>query len=373
MRKNQRNLLLLGGALSSYTFDLFESIATLAAVDVRFVHSPLDGLPSFQHESTKNRASNSLCWQDAALWRISKFIRDPPPDAVFVYGNRPRARMMAALASLPSKTPLFYAADTNICDLAQQPARTFARHIGCVPMVRRATAAMSLGLTNQLAMRALGFQRIVDLPVYAVDFAALDTAAGVSGAANGSSGADSEIVVLIVARLTPVKNLPGFVGALARDSKLTRRMRLIIAGEGPDRSALEEIQRCQPNLRMDLLGPVDRRGIGKLLRRADVLLLPSLLEPWGIVVVEALGMGLPVVATPAVGAAVSLAGYTGAVLLSDSAEPASIVTTMHRFFDQRTRLTAAARECVPHIRKHYDRLAVAKETIRLVYGDRCNE
>jgi hypothetical protein len=93
--------------------------------------------------------------------------------------------------------------------------------------------------------------------------------------------------------------------------------------------------------------------------------LPSLVEPWGIVVVEALRMGLPVIATPAVGAAVSLAGYSGAITLTKVTEPDSIVAAVHRFI---TRLGRAAHESIPFVRSHFDRIAVARETIRLIYG-----
>jgi glycosyltransferase involved in cell wall biosynthesis len=277
--------------------------------------------------------------------------------------------MNLALGLIPPATPVFYAADTNIVDLARRPGMTLGRRLACAPTAARATAALSLGLTNRLALQALGFRRTIDVPAYAVDFAALDAAA--TGVETHSSGIhDDEIVVLIIARLTPVKNLPGFIAAFANESDLAQDIRLIIAGEGPDRGAIEKIQRSSPSLKLELLGPVPRQSIGALLRRADALLLPSLVEPWGIVVVEALGMGIPVIATPTVGAAVSLAGYTGAILLSDSTEPHSVTSALRRFVAHRSNLAATARECVPYIRARYDRLAVAGETIRLVYGDR---
>jgi glycosyltransferase involved in cell wall biosynthesis len=354
----------MGGTLSGFTFDLFDTIASLGEIDVRFLYSPIDGLPSFQHENTVGRARNRLWWKDASWRQIRRFVRVPSADAVFVYGNRPRVKMNVALAQIPRNVPVFYVADTNITDLMLQPAKTLMRHLACLPIARRATAALSLGLTNHLAMRALGFDKIVELPVCVVDFATLDAAVGQAEPRKPSD----EMVVLVVARLAAVKNLPGFVGALARQLDLSQRIRLIIAGEGPDRPTLEEIKRCFPNLKMQLLGAVGREEIGALLGRADVLLLPSLVEPWGIAVVEALGMGLPVIATPAVGAAVSLAGSTGGILLSDSAEPLSILQAIRRFLDRRSELARAASQCAPYIRSRYDRVEVAKEAIRLVYG-----
>ena len=371
MKTQGRNWLLLGGELSGYTFDLFETIASLGGIDIRILYNPLDGLPSFQHERSGGRASNRWWWKDTGWSQMREYIRTPAPDADFLYGNRPRVKMNLALAMIPSATPVFYAADTNIIKLVGRPGITLGRRLACAPIAARATAALSLGLTNRLALQALGFRRTVDVPAYAVDFAALDaTATEVEAHALGTH--DDEIVVLIIARLTPVKNLPGVIAAVAKEPDLARGIRLVIAGEGPDRGALEQIQRSSPGLKLDLLGPIPRQGIGTLFRRADALLIPSLADAWGIVVVEALGMGIPVVATPTVGAAVSLAGYTGAILLSDSTEPCSVTAALRRFVAQRTQLTTAARECVPYIRAQYDRIAVAEKTVRLVYGDRCS-
>jgi glycosyltransferase involved in cell wall biosynthesis len=311
---------------------------------------------------------NRLHWKEASWLQIRRFVRTPSPDAVFVYGTRPLANIDFALAQIPSAVPVYYAADTNIVDLAQRPALTIGRRLACAPIAGRSTAALSLGITNRLALQALGFRRTIELPVYAIDFAALDAAAA-SIDVGCSKTRDGEIVILIVARLTPVKNLPGFVGALANESDLLGRIRLVIAGEGPDRASLQEIQNRSPSLRMELLGPVSRQSIGAVFRRADALVLPSTVEPWGIVVVEALGMGLPVVATPAVGAALSLAGYTGAVLLSTDTEPQSVLAALHRYVEKRGLLATVARESMSYIRAHYDRLTVAKAMLRLVYGE----
>ena len=119
---------------------------------------------------------------------------------------------------------------------------------------------------------------------------------------------------------------------------------------------------------MELLGAVPRPNLGALFRRADALLLPSLTEPWGIVVVEALGMGLPVIATPAVGAAVSLATTSAAILLSADCHPQSVVAAVRRFLEKQSGMTKAARDTASVIRSRFDRIAVAKATLRLVYG-----
>jgi glycosyltransferase involved in cell wall biosynthesis len=77
---------------------------------------------------------------------------------------------------------------------------------------------------------------------------------------------------------------------------------------GPDseglRSALEAVAReCGVADRVQFAGAVDAAKREALLERASLLVLPSVSENFGNVVVEALAHGCPVVVTPGVGAA----------------------------------------------------------------------
>ena len=358
----RRSWLLLGGPLSGYTFDLFKTVSKLRDIDVRFLHDPIDGLPSFEHEATAGRPANCLWWKNGGVAEIRRFVREPRPEAVFIYGTQPRVKMNLALRFIPVSTPIYYAADSNVMSLALHARRAIAQRLALIPLAKRATAALSLGLTNRLAMQAMGFERVVEVPVYAVDFAVLD-----AGAPRPATDSD-EVAILVIARLATVKNLPAVVTALVQHPDLLSRVRLVIAGEGPDRGALEALQKQHPQLKLELLGAVSRQDLGALLRRSDALLLPSLEEPWGIVVTEALGMGIPVVASPTVGAAVSLAGSTQAILISDSIHPQSVVESIRTFIERRKAITSAAQASQAQVRARYDRQAVAQALIALVEG-----
>jgi len=362
---DRRNWLVLAAELSGYTYDLFETVSTLGGVDVRLLCSPLVPQSSFQHEQAKRSSGSCLWWETAGWSEIANFVRDPPPDAIFVYGNRPRLKMAYALVLAPRSVPTFYAADTNIAALHPAGWKTYARRFASIQVAMRAKAALSLGGSNRQALQALGFPRIIDLPVYAVDFDALDL-----GAKRGSEQSEAHtgrLNLLIIARLVPEKNLPAFVSALAADPVLRKRVRLTIAGEGPDRPALESLKRRAPDLRVDLLGAVPRANIGSLFTLADALLLPSRFEPWGIVVVESLGMGLPVIASPVVGAAASLADATQAVVLARSADPQDMLAAIQTFLSRQPEFSSCAGAAMPDIRSRYGRQAVAQAHLELVY------
>jgi glycosyltransferase involved in cell wall biosynthesis len=95
---------------------------------------------------------------------------------------------------------------------------------------------------------------------------------------------------------------------------------LWIAGEGPLDGLVASAASADPRIR--LMGYADGEGLADLYRQADVLVVPSLYEPWGLVVHEGLAWGLPVIVTDEVGAADDLIdhGVNGYVVPPGSAE-----------------------------------------------------
>jgi glycosyltransferase involved in cell wall biosynthesis len=92
---------------------------------------------------------------------------------------------------------------------------------------------------------------------------------------------------LCVGSLTERKNVLRLARAFARHGEGT----LVFLGEGPLRGALEG----RPGIR--LVGAVPHERIPRWLAAADVVCQPSLVEPFGLVTLEALACGRSVVAT----------------------------------------------------------------------------
>lgn len=102
-------------------------------------------------------------------------------------------------------------------------------------------------------------------------------------------------VVLAVGRLDKQKDFPMLVRAfrLVRDARMAR---LMILGEGPDRSRIESAIR-DLRLTEDVALPGFETNPYRFMRRAAVFALSSAWEGFGVVLVEALAIGLPVVST----------------------------------------------------------------------------
>ena len=100
-------------------------------------------------------------------------------------------------------------------------------------------------------------------------------------------------IVLAVGRMVPEKGFSTLIEALALTRPTTR---LVLLGDGPDRPALEARA-----VELGIRDRIDFRGYQPepwpAYREAKMLALPSWTEAFGNVLVEALGHGLPVVAT----------------------------------------------------------------------------
>jgi glycosyltransferase involved in cell wall biosynthesis len=100
-------------------------------------------------------------------------------------------------------------------------------------------------------------------------------------------------VILGIGRLVPQKDFPTLIRAFAR---LEIPARLIILGEGAERAALEAMVRdLKLDERVRLPGHVP--NIFAWLGRADLFVLSSRWEGFGMVLIEALGCGTPIVST----------------------------------------------------------------------------
>jgi glycosyltransferase involved in cell wall biosynthesis len=81
---------------------------------------------------------------------------------------------------------------------------------------------------------------------------------------------------------------------------------LTLAGEGPLRRSLQDSLSPKAAARSHFLGFQDVAALPTIFRHADVFLLPSRHDGWGVVINQALAAGLPIISTTAVGAALDL-------------------------------------------------------------------
>jgi glycosyltransferase involved in cell wall biosynthesis len=181
----------------------------------------------------------------------------------------------------------------------------------------------------------------------------------------GSLGVEVERdtpVLLYVGRFTEVKRIPLLIEAYERARPgFTRRAPLVIVGGFPNEFEGERPQDAiaRTGARdVHLTGWHDHEELPRILNAADVLVLPSVREQFGQVIVEAMACGLPAIAVDAYGPAEIVDhGETGWLVEPDDvcSLTNALVEAVNRPAERRRRGANAAREA--HARYAWPALA----------------
>jgi glycogen(starch) synthase len=177
---------------------------------------------------------------------------------------------------------------------------------------------------------------------------------------------DDEILVLYVGRLDPEKGLRTLAEAALASAAVDARLRFLIAGTGREEPWLREaLAPLGPRARF--VGYVAGEALALLYRAADIVVIPSLYEPFGLVALEAMqSMAAVVVARSGGLAEIVRDGEDGLLFPpGDSSALADAICRLAREGVVRRKLGLAA---AAHVRRDFDWSSVARRT-RSVYEE----
>jgi glycosyltransferase involved in cell wall biosynthesis len=176
----------------------------------------------------------------------------------------------------------------------------------------------------------------------------------------------SEATILFLSRLNYKKGCSHLLHALRALKDRGVRARLVFAGSG-DEAYVRSLHQLRDQL--DIVGRVHFVGLVKgaekisLYQNADVFALPTSQENFGMVLVEALASGTPLVTTKGTDIWSDLQKSGGAKIVDQSATAfADAIETMIRNPEQRVAMGAAAR---PWVFKTYDEMNLGARYIRM--------
>ena len=222
---------------------------------------------------------------------VLRELRRFRPDSVAVGGWNQPAFWVALAYCRARRIPLLVWIESTARD-ARSEARPLA--LARAAMVRGASGAYVPGTAAADYARSLGVELVETAP-NAVDASIFERAAVDRSERNGCT-------FLYVGRLDREKGLGTLLEAF-RDVP----GELVLVGEGADEERLRGL--AGESVRFE--GPKERDELIAYYRDADVFVLPSHSEPWGMVLNEAAAAGLPLVATEESGAAQDLIDGNG--------------------------------------------------------------
>jgi glycosyltransferase involved in cell wall biosynthesis len=248
--------------------------------------------------------------------RLARLMRRESPDLIHAHEAIPSA--LAGAAKRIARTPaalLFHRHHVAVDGAQRRFSQLASRWSDRTIAVSAAAAAGATGIDGVSEARVcVALNGVPDHPPIADrDLREVEAELGI---------APQALVLLVVARLRTAKGVPTMLAALERAKVEDGKVVAVIAGDGPERPAIEsEIRRR--NLQQRVVCAGYQEDVAPLFARAQVVLVPSHDEPFGLVAVEAAAAQTPVVAS-AVGGLVEIVrdGYTG--LLVPPRDPASL-------------------------------------------------
>jgi len=238
---------------------------------------------------------------------LPKLIRRSHVDALLVHGYTCPSHWLAYATAVSSRIPYLLRGESRSERADRHSAKLLVKRTLLRPLVRRAGACLAIGAENRQFYRSYGAHpdRIFFAP-YSADtdrFAESGATGQVrKGIMMEGLGLDPDLpVILFAAKLQPWKRPTDVVMAM---DKLETPANLIVIGDGPLRPEIDQLAARRPWMRT--LGFVNQGEIAEWYGAADLFILPSSREPWGVAVNEAMAAGAIPVVSDAVGCAVDL-------------------------------------------------------------------
>jgi len=135
--------------------------------------------------------------------------------------------------------------------------------------------------------------------------------------------------IIWVGRMVPIKNLPLLLRAITILEQENFPAEYWIVGDGPERESSEHTVRTAGLRQVKFWG--FRQDIPQLLARCDLFVFTSLNEGFGLVIIEAMACGLPIVG-PAVGGTPDLINENNGILIPSDDAPALAAAIRHLAF-----------------------------------------
>ena len=172
--------------------------------------------------------------------------------------------------------------------------------------------------------------------------------------------------ILTVARLHPNKGLIYLLQAMTQIIEDHPCLRLVIIGRG---SLEKQIRELIHQLKLEkhvvlLTDPIPNEEMSKIYPGCDIFVLPSIKEPFGRVLLEAMACGKPVVATK-VGGPLDIVedGRTG--YLVDKANPNQLAARISEFLQDRNKIRSFGRAGRERVVKRFDWKKIAKRYVKI--------
>ena len=281
-----------------------------------------------------NPVNARIHWDLIALRRIKQLIRQFTPDVIHTHLSR--ATWLGGHAGAALAVPVTATTHNNI-------KMKYCRNVDCFTV----TAAHQ---GRYLESQGINPNYITQIPNFS-RFEAIDAAAAIER---------QPPVFISYGRMVRKKGFDVLLKAFALYLREVPEGHLIIGGDGPDKPVLMQlIADAGIGANVEMAGWVDE--VPDFLARGDVFVLPSRDEPFGIVVLEAMALGKPVISSLAQGPAEVLDEQSAYLVAIDDAQ--ALAAAMLALGQDVQGAMARATRALSNYKQHYTAAAVVPRYI----------
>jgi len=224
------------------------------------------------------------------MWRITRVNRAEPLDVINFHYIAPHGAAVVA-ASFLSRTPtvLSLVGRSDVVHLLPQPRRWWARRV--------IAAATLVAPNSAFYLRGEASPGQTSIIPYGVDVSEFNPSRRSTAIRDVLGIGDGDTMLLCVQRLADVKRVDLLLRILTRVLGRHPGVILVVVGQGPEQErlmALADELGVAGNVRFT--GYLDSERLPDYYASADVFVFHSMLETFGIVFIQAMASGLPIVA-----------------------------------------------------------------------------
>jgi glycosyltransferase involved in cell wall biosynthesis len=326
----------------------------------------IDLLDGYEYRFLKNVSKRpGFNFNGCSTPELGSVLDARPYDAFLVNGWNVRSYWQAMRACWARQIPLILRGDSHLLK-ASHATRQFAKRIVFGRWVRRCAAFLTVGTLNEELFEYYGADPTRFFPVrHFVDnawFAARASSESTHLAElrtrwNVSEGA---LVVLFAGKFVDVKRPMDAIAAVEQCRH--PRLHLLMVGDGPLRRACEQYV-LDRDLPVSFAGFLNQQSMPDAYALADLLVLPSAAETWGLVVNEAMACGIPALVSDRVGCAPDLIveDQTGATFPVGNVS--ALAQLLRTYASDPLRARLQGERAIAHIAP-YNKAAAAAQTLK---------
>jgi glycosyltransferase involved in cell wall biosynthesis len=361
----RRRLVILTEIISPYRIPLFNALAQHTEVDLHvvFLAETDPGLRQWQIYKEEIHFSHQILpsWRrrvgkyNALLNRgVGRALAKAAPDVILCGGYNYVASWQSLIWARRRKIPFFLWSESTEQDQRRGQALV---ELMKNKFLSKCAGFVVPGRSAQEYLRALKINedRIFTAP-NAVDNDLFSRAAAV--ASQNAAGCRQELALpvryfLFAGRLVREKGVFELLSAYAKlDESMRRQIGLVFVGDGASRQQLEKAAAAISPGTIRFAGFAQRDQLATYYALAEMLILPTHTDTWGLVVNEAMACGLPVILSRAAGCAADLVRENWNGLMVPPRDVPSLTLAMRSLADQPDLRATMGANSAQHI-SHY--------------------